>query len=122
MKAGKKYEFYRPLTFFSNHTGLSGTKNKPINNTTGSVKHTQLKTIQFVTDPTPYTSNMPIVRNSWKHVPSVPRIDVSANSEINTGATTQDAPVEIPETHISFNEYRIHSCLSCDTYRLKCAQ
>lgn len=43
-----------------------------------------------------YTNKIPMVRNSWKHVPSVPRIDVSAYSLMKTGQTTHDPPIPIP--------------------------
>lgn len=40
---------------------------------------------------------MPTVSSSWKRVPRVPRMLVSAISEMYMGATTQKLPVEIPE-------------------------
>lgn len=47
-------------------------------------------------EPTTNTIKIPIVKNSWKHVPKRPRIEVSAYSEMNIGVTTHDPPVEIP--------------------------
>lgn len=58
-----------------------------------------------------------MVRNSWKPVPNRPRIEVSANSEMNIGVTTHEPPVEMP----AHNESRSlvikrHDCLhlECD--------
>ena len=41
-------------------------------------------------------NRIPTVKNNWKNAPNAPRREVSAISEINIGATTQDAPVAIP--------------------------
>lgn len=41
-----------------------------------------------------------MVRNSWKPVPNRPRIEVSANSEMNIGVTTQEPPVEMPAQQV----------------------
>lgn len=71
-------------------------KNIAITNITGITPHTQLKFTHEVSDPIVNTNSIPIVKNSWKHVPSNPLIEVSANSEINIGVTTQEPPVEMP--------------------------
>lgn len=85
------------LTFFNSHVGLSGIINKPAKYTAGIAAHTQLKLTHDVMAPTINTNSMPIVRNSWKHVPSAPLIDVSASSEMNIGVTTQAPPIDIPK-------------------------
>lgn len=110
------------LTFFNSQTGLSGTNNKPTTNRIGTTPQTQLNCIQpdgeFAMAPTTYTIKIPIVKNSWKQVPSKPRIEVSANSEIYIGATTHEPPVEIP------NQKKVFKTISVNThsshiYRLK---
>lgn len=85
-----------PLTFFNNQIGLSGTKNNPTKLRIGSERHNQLSEIHEVYAPITNTNRMPIVRKSWKHVPSIPRIDVSAYSLIKTGHTTHEPPMAIP--------------------------
>lgn len=68
------------LTFFNSQIGLSGKRNNPTKFKIGMPRHSQLNWIQVVTAPRRYTNKIPMVKNSWKHVPSVPRIDVSAYS------------------------------------------
>lgn len=84
------------LTFFNSQIGLSGKKNSPIKFAIGRLRHSQLNWIQVVTAPRRYTNKIPMVRNNWKQVPSVPRIDVSAYSLMKTGQTTHDPPIPIP--------------------------
>lgn len=85
------------LTFFNSQIGLSGKKNKPIKFKTGIARHNQLSSIHEETAPTQNTIKIPMVRKSWKHVPSIPRIDVSAYSLTYTGHTTHDPPIARPE-------------------------
>lgn len=69
-----------------------------------------------------------MVKKSWKHVPSIPRMEVSANSEMNTGQTTHDPPTAIPKIDKGFclkslNFYIRATCLRFkSTYRLKISQ
>lgn len=69
------------LTFFKSQIGLSGKKHKPIRFRTGKTIHSQLNMIHDISRaPQANTNRIPMVRKSWKHVPSVPRIAVSAYS------------------------------------------
>lgn len=63
---------------------------------TGKMAHSQLRVTQLTSAPARYTNRMPTVRKSWKKAPRAPRREVSAISEMNIGATTQEAPVAIP--------------------------
>ena len=47
-------------------------------------------------------NRIPIVKNNWKNAPNAPLKDVSAISDINIGATTQVAPVAIPNKQGSY--------------------
>lgn len=72
-------------------------KHNPIKFKTGNTRHNQLIMIHDkFKAPQANTNRIPMVKKSWKHVPSVPRIDVSAYSLMNTGHTTHDPPIAIP--------------------------
>lgn len=62
----------------------------------GKMAHSQLSVTQSTSAPTRYTKRIPTVKKSWKKAPRAPRSEVSAISEMNIGATTQEAPVAIP--------------------------
>lgn len=62
----------------------------------GKTAHKILNVTQLLYAPTRYTNKIPIVKNNWKNAPSAPRIDVSAISDTNIGATTHEAPVARP--------------------------
>lgn len=47
-----------------------------------------------------------MVRRSWNSVPRVPRMLVSAISEMYMGATTQKLPVEIPTKKMKMNNFK----------------
>jgi len=46
-------------------------------------------------------SRIPIVRNSWNIVPSMPRVEISAISEMYVGTRTQDAPTPMPTMNLA---------------------
>lgn len=65
-------------------------------------EHAQLKFTHDTRAPNTNTIRMPMVKNSWKHVPNRPRIDVSAYSDTYMGATTHEPPTEIPANWLMF--------------------
>lgn len=100
------------LTCFSSQIGLSGTKNNPIKFKIGNDRHNQLSCTQLRVAPTQNTNRMPMVKNNWKQVPSDPRIDVSANSLMKTGATTHDPPITTPVEYVQIYEIIAISLIS----------